>query len=168
MRPHHLFFSVLTLVLIIFLFSLGLLSAGAYFAHNLRFLLSDIMQNSPAIFLYISSGFLLFATFLLIGFTSLQKNRFLKIKMKPFTISINPSILSYSIQDIMRKYLKNNQVSVEVILLPTKKLEVISYLPDIEEDKKEAFLDWANKEISSHLYKKYNYLKDFSLILYYQ
>ena len=168
MRPHHLFFSVLTLVLIIFLFSLTILSAGASFAEGLRFSITDILQNSPKVFLYISIIFFILALSLTIGFTSLQKNRFLKIKIKPFAFSINLSILSHSIQDIMRKYLKNDQISVEVILLPTKKLEVISYLPDIEGDKKGSLLNWAKAEISSHLQKKYQYFKDFSLIFYYQ
>jgi len=168
MRPHHLFFSILTLVLLVFLFGMSFLTTGAYFAQNLRFYLSDTMQNSPSIFLYTSSIFFLLGVFLLIGFTSLQKNRFLKIKVKPHSFSINPAILSHSIQTIMKKYLSDNSVSVEVILLPSKKLEVISYLPDIEGDAKESFLNWAQSEISSHLQKKYGYFKDFSLVLYYQ
>jgi len=168
MRPHHLFFSILTLVLLVFLFGMSFLTTGAYFAKNLRYLLSDAMQNSPSIFLYISSAFFLLGVFLLIGFTSLQKNRFLKIKIKPHSFSVNPAILSYSIQTIMRKHLQDSSISVEVILLPSKKLEVISYLPDIEEDAKETFVNWAKEEISSHLQKKYSYFKDFSLVLYYQ
>ena len=134
----------------------------------MRFLLVDIAQNKPLIFLYISASFFILVLFLVFGFTFFQKSRFLKIKIKPFPFSVDLSILSFSIQDILRKYLKNEGVSVELILLPSKKLEVVFYLSDLKEDTKEALLAWAKKEIANHLQSKYSYYKGFSLVLYYQ
>ena len=124
------------------------------------------IHTTPEVFLYLGGSFAILAIFFFISFSSMQSSRFLCIEAKPYAYSISPLIIKKTLQDLMQKYLDDDQIIIETMFLPSKNLEIIVYLSEKQKNQEKEISLWAEKAFTTSLWENFHFDKKFFLVFY--
>ncbi len=165
MRTANVLISATHIFLILLMFAIGLFFIIMPSAPDFCSYVAKVILFKAERFRYIG-GFILLITFLLaVGFAAIHKAQYIKIKMKPYSYSIDSQLIKEYIQTFWNKTYPENKILAEVIVLPKQKLEIIANLSKMSDSQKEAFLEKSNQEISRILCEHLKYYKEFILTL---
>jgi|JI9StandDraft_1071089.scaffolds.fasta_scaffold19090_3 hypothetical protein len=164
MRPDRFFLSLIHLLIVLFLFSVGLflciLAKAPHVCHLIAdFLLSDKMAMTA--YITGASTFLL-AIILMIGFQQLHNKKYYKLAMQGCKASIDEAIIKEYIQEYWSSLFKNKDITVDVLLAPKQKIEIMATLPPLQEL---GLLERIESELGVLLARKLGYEKEFLLTI---
>lgn len=161
MRTGHLLFSA-----VYFFVNLALLCAGILFFYlersvEIRAKLSDFIFQPHPEFFYLGSAIILLSLFLFIGFYSMTRHQYLRIKMQAGSIAIEPSVIRDFIQNYWDHHVSSQKIYIDVQLSSKQKIEVIAKCSELEFAQLKIPLEEVERQLGSLLAKKFHYHREF-------
>lgn len=164
MRFGNLLFSIVHLMISLFVLFFGALLVGLYYAEGLRAFLANLLYDKPLIFFSIGCFLVFFGVIMLIGFYFMNRRKYYQLKMETSKTSIDQSIIKEYVETYWKEVFPNYRGHIEVVIHPKQKLELITEMPARAGDD-ETLLARIQNELGVLLARKLGYEKEFILTI---
>ena len=165
MRPIHLIFSAVHLLIALVVLAAGVFFIGLSRAPHVRIALSEFFSQPHTIFSFLGYLIVAIGAGLLIGFYGLHRKSFLRLQMHAQPASIDLKLVRDYVESYWKRRFPDHATSLEVHLSRGQKVEVVADFPSIEGKPLERSLQEIEKELGTLLARNLGYHRDFFVTL---
>lgn len=165
MRTSNVLFSAAHFFVVFFVICLGCLFCAFPYAQQFRLSFIHFLQQEPETFQWIGGAILAFGGLLLLGFSLLNRRRFLRIQMGPAKTLVDEAIVQDYVQTYWKEKHPDDDVHVDVVVQKGETLEIIVPASKDWEGKVEEHLEAVQNDLGDRLSRRLGYYREFYLTL---
>ena len=163
MRTGHLLFSAVHFLVVFFLIAVGVFLIALPHAPHFWLSLTAALTEAPELFTKFGWGILVFGFFLFVGLYFLNRRHFIRFQSEGVKISVDEMVIQKSVHDHIKTFFPDIEMGTDVAIKGKDKLEIIIYLPQIQEE--EEVWQRVENELGTLLHDLLGYRKEFYLTL---
>ena len=163
MKAGNLLFSAVQFVFAVLVLLLGGFFIGLEHASHLRYSIARFFLETALSFSLIGYLILGCGTLLLIGFYTMHRGTYYRVKMGGGDLLVDATVIRSYLDEYWKRAFPDQELSVDVGVMSGQRLEMFVELPLLAPDEQTSALKKAESELSRILQKKIGYEQEFIL-----
>jgi len=160
MRTGNLLFSAVQFLFVVALISIGGFLYALPMAPDVRFKLSVFFTDRPDLLRPVGIMVLAAGLILGIGFYTMYKRRFFRVRLSPH-LTVELPLIRSMVEQYWKEALPEHSLGVDVFLHKDQKLEISLEMPLLDEEKSQILLETVEAQLGRLLKKQIAYDREF-------